>query len=282
MHLKIYGTAAAEGIPGMFCTCPVCAKARKLGGREIRTRSQALVDGRLLIDFPPDTYLHVLRDGLDLPSITALLLTHSHEDHLYASDFENRKPGFAHAGQLDVPLREPLRVYASSKAMEAVRTEHFMAEMEANRVIELHEIKAFEPFEVDDFKVTAVTANHNPATGPVCWVIERGGKTMLYGNDTGYFPDETWAYFAHAKPQFDFVSLDCTYMGIPSKRDGHMGLDINAEVRDRLQQLGCVNDNTVVCAHHFSHNGGFNHEELCAEAAKHGMIASYDGMEISF
>ena len=56
MKLKYLGTAAAEGIPVLFCDCDVCKKSMQLGGRNIRTRSQAIIDNTLLIDFPPDTY----------------------------------------------------------------------------------------------------------------------------------------------------------------------------------------------------------------------------------
>ena len=51
MKLKYYGTAAAEGIPGLFCNCRVCQNALKKRGKEIKTRSQALLDGKILIDF---------------------------------------------------------------------------------------------------------------------------------------------------------------------------------------------------------------------------------------
>ena len=51
MKIQYLGTAAAEGIPAIFCDCKTCQKARKLGGKEIRTRSQAIIDDRLLIDF---------------------------------------------------------------------------------------------------------------------------------------------------------------------------------------------------------------------------------------
>ena len=281
MHLKYYGTAAAEGIPGMFCTCPVCRESKRLGGKNIRTRSQALVDGRLLIDFPPDTYDHMLRYGLDLPSIKALLLTHAHQDHLYAQDFENRKPGFAHVGGWDVRHEEPLRVYATATAMEHVRAED-RDRLEARDVIELHEITAFEPFPVADFTVTAMTADHNPAAGPVIYAIERAGKAMLYANDTGYFPDATWEYLARAKPYFSYVSLDCTGMVMKDYRHGHMCLEVNAEVRGRLLSIGCADESTIFCAHHFSHNGGLIHEALVEEAAKVGLLVSYDGMEIEF
>ena len=70
MKIKYLGTAAAEGWPALFCDCPSCQKARELGGKNIRTRAQAVVDGRLLIDFGPDTYLHVIRDGLKLQLTT--------------------------------------------------------------------------------------------------------------------------------------------------------------------------------------------------------------------
>ena len=29
MKIKYYGTAAAEGIPGLFCSCEICENARK-------------------------------------------------------------------------------------------------------------------------------------------------------------------------------------------------------------------------------------------------------------
>ena len=37
----------------MFCRCELCEKARALGGKNIRTRSQALVNDDLLLDLPP-------------------------------------------------------------------------------------------------------------------------------------------------------------------------------------------------------------------------------------
>ena len=48
MKLQFLGTAAAEGFPALFCQCENCKRARELGGRNIRSRSQALVDGKIL------------------------------------------------------------------------------------------------------------------------------------------------------------------------------------------------------------------------------------------
>ena len=78
MRLRYLGTAAAEGCPALFCTCPLCTSARQGGGRDVRTRSQALVDDTLLIDFPADTYHHALSTPeLNLPALRHLLITHS-------------------------------------------------------------------------------------------------------------------------------------------------------------------------------------------------------------
>ena len=66
MKLLYLGTAAAEGLPASFCNCAICENARRVGGREVRSRAQLLVDGELLIDFPPDTYYHCLLHGLYL------------------------------------------------------------------------------------------------------------------------------------------------------------------------------------------------------------------------
>lgn len=50
MKLTYFGTAAAEGWPGIFCHCVYCERAKQLGGKNIRTRSQALLDDTLLFD----------------------------------------------------------------------------------------------------------------------------------------------------------------------------------------------------------------------------------------
>ncbi len=279
MTLKYYGTAAAEGIPGMFCTCPTCEKARRAGGRNIRSRSQALVDGHLLIDFPADTFMHVTQ-GLDLPSITALLITHAHHDHLYPSDFENRKPGFAHVGDTETPLESPLRIFASA-ATRLIIEKADRLDLRRYGVTELHTVEPFVPFDLDGYTVTGLKADHEAKIEPLIYLIEKDGKTLFYANDTGWFLDETWEYLAAVKPQMNFISLDCTGM-VNNYRRGHMGIETNLEVRERLLAIGCASEKTLFCHHHFSHNGELTYDEQLPIAEKDGFLVSYDGMEIAF
>ena len=44
MKIKYYGTSAGAGIPEIFCNCRVCNYARENKGKDIRTRSQAVID----------------------------------------------------------------------------------------------------------------------------------------------------------------------------------------------------------------------------------------------
>lgn len=105
MRIQYLGTAAAEGIPAIFCECDTCKKARSLGGRNIRTRSQAIINDRLLIDFPADTYMHFLQYNLPLAKIKHCIITHSHADHLYPNDLQMRKNGFSHLSDLEEPMQ---------------------------------------------------------------------------------------------------------------------------------------------------------------------------------
>ena len=275
MKIQYLGTAAAEAIPGLFCNCALCRHAREVGGKEIKTRSQALVDGEILIDFPMDTYLHVLHQGLDLRGIHHCLITHSHSDHFTPMEFWCRMPGIAH----DIG-EEPLHVYLTEAG-------YLQAQRELGRDflsprLSFHKIVPFADFTIGDYRIVPLAANHDPASDPVIYIIEKGEKSMLYANDTGIFPERTWEYLSTYGRTFDFVSLDCTAMALTGWRDSHMGLDTNRELYDRLVSMGLCDSHTTAYVNHFSHNGRLTHEELVEAAAKLGFGATYDGLTVAF
>lgn len=276
MKIQYLGTAAAEGIPALFCDCEVCRNARKIRGKEVKTRSQALIDDSILVDFPADTYMHVLNNGIRLDKIHTLIVTHSHSDHFYPQDFWCRSPGIGNNIE-----EKPLDVYVTAPGYAAA--EEFMA---ANNVpaerVALHRIEAFSPFESEGYRFIPLKADHDQKTEPVFYIVEHGKKTMLYAHDTGYFPDEVWEFLAKYKRRFDFVSLDCTGMLLPNYRHGHMGLSLCGEVYERLTEMGLCDKDTKACINHFSHNGLATHDELVEEAEKYGFLTSYDGCEIEF
>lgn len=282
MKIKYYGTCAAEGFPGLFCSCDVCERARKAGGKNIRTRSQSLIDGKILIDFPADTYLHVLNYGLDLRDIKTCLITHAHEDHLYERDFYYRTHGFAY--MKDEEKKEPLHIYASDKTGAVIRS-HLAANRQDERdpnSIRVHMIEPFEPFEVEGYKITPLEADHDITVQPLMYIIQKDGKSLLYAHDTGYFTERTWEMLEGSDICFDFVSLDCNNILQRGTVRNHLGLFMCQRVEERLRRCGCVDDHTKICINHFSHNGGLIHDELVPEAKKYGYKVAYDGAEFEF
>lgn len=280
MKITYYGTAASEGFPGLFCSCEPCERAREKGGKNIRTRSQALIDETLLIDFPADTYMHVLNHGLDLRKVETLLITHSHDDHLYPKDFEYRRHGFAYF-DVDVKDLTPITVYSSKISGESVVEIIDDLELDKCNCFVWKQAKAFTPFTVGEYKITALEADHDKRVDPFIYMIEKAGKALLYAHDTGRFKKNTWDYIEKSGVRFDFVSLDCTAI-IKDYETNHMGIAGGEETRKRLIEIGAADEKTQFCLNHFSHNGLLLHDELVEVAAEKDFLVSFDGAEFEF
>lgn len=275
MKLQYWGSGASEGWPALFCQCEACKKARKLGGPDIRTRSQALLDETVLLDFPADTYLHTLRYGKDLSAIRHILITHSHEDHFYPLDMMLKIAPYAHQQEA-----EQVSVYGNPTVigmLEDTITESGMDPKEVLRCIRPVTLKAYVPFAMDDYTVTPLLADHIPGEECFVYLIERAGKTLLYAHDTGIFPAETWEYLKGKR--LDLTSLDCTFV-TRSNRRRHMGLPETAETRKWLLEMGCATEDTIFVINHFSHNIPVLHQELSEEAKKVGFLTAFDGMTV--
>ena len=272
MKIKIFGTAAAEGFPAMFCECEHCNRARKSGGRNLRTRSQALVDDTLLIDFGPDTLSHTLYGGLDLTKVTDLLITHNHCDHLLTNDFENRKDGYC-----QIKNKKPLNIYATTPAIEKIG-ELCSADKKISEALILNEVTPFNKYKIGRYTVYPLKADHDPQTAPVFYLISNGEKNLLYATDTGRFPKETVDFLRDLKIKTDIIFIDCTAILLTGWSKSHMGLDTNILQIEELKQIGVVDNNTKVVLHHFSHNGGATYDELVPIAARYGFLVSFDGM----
>ena len=270
MRITYLGTAAAEGFPALFCRCEYCVEARRLGGKNIRTRSQSLINGDLLIDFPQDTYMHFLNNGIEGDKIKYLIVTHGHRDHFYFDDLDCRHGAFAH--NMSVPT---LKVIGSATTFKGI------AKMPPN--VELEVISAFETIELDGYKITALPARHMPGGEALNYIIESEDATLLYAHDTGYPYEDTFRFIEEKKIRFDMVSLDCTNVDIPISDEGsHMGFDNISRVLTRLREMGCTDDKTVCCVNHFSHNGNPIHSHLEERAKTVGCSVSYDGFSVEF
>ncbi len=280
MKIKYYGTAAAEGVPAPFCKCKVCEYSRKHGGKNLRTRSSALINDELLIDIGPDFVYHASFMGLPASSIEHLIITHAHHDHLYTHNLAMRADGFTNYSEADGYIPK-INIYGSMPAIDLIFDDLRKMGVHTRERWNLFEIAPFETKKIGDFQVTPYKANHAFNLYPYIYEIFDGEKRLLYGHDTGIFLEETWDYLEQNKPHFDLISLDCTYGLKLSDGDHHLGLGNCAEIKEKLIQMGCADDKTVFIVNHFSHNGS-SYDELLPIAKKKGFITSYDGLEIEF
>lgn len=274
MKIQYLGTAAYDAIPSPFCHCQTCRKSRTLGGRNIRTRSQALVNDDLLIDFNPDTLTHFLTYGIDWDRIDNCLITHSHSDHLYVSDITIPQYG-----------TDPHKVhyYAGKAGYEMIKTELESTPVMLSRdLAEVTQIEPHKEFTAGGYRVLPLPADHAPETSPVIYALEREGKRMLYAHDTGVFPEET-VQSLKSFGKFDLISFDCTGAAAPEDwRAHHMNLKTNLEMVERLTKEGIMDGSTIKVANHFSHNGLATYDEMVKLAQPYGFLVTYDGMVVEF
>lgn len=272
MKLTFLGTAAAEGMPAVFCNCGYCEEARRLGGKNIRTRSQALVNDDLLIDLPADTYAHFLGNGIRGDRIRQLLITHSHSDHFYPKELAMRQPPYGH--NMEVPR---LEIFCGEGAYRQLEERYPEAPGFA-----FTQIKPFTTVSAGAYRVTALPARHFPGDGALFYII-RGEKTILYAHDTGYFYEEVFEYIRKEGIRFDLATFDCTNVDIPIGDDGgHMGIPNILRVQARLEEMGAMDGGTVKIINHFSHNGNPLHHVLEKRMEGTGFLVSYDGMTVEF
>ncbi len=272
MKLTYLGTAASEGFPAVFCNCEHCKEAKKLKGKNIRTRSQAIINDDLLIDLPADTYSHFLNNDIDGDKIKYLIVTHSHQDHFYPKELGMRHGAFAHDMYVD-----RLKMYCSHGAYDLMNEisniKRYTVDFEA--------LSPFDTVVLGNYTVTALPARHFDGDGALFYIINDGTKTVLYAHDTGYFYDEVFDFIKDNNYIFDLISLDCTNIDIPISDEGnHMGLENIERLVKRLWEIGSVNEKTIKVINHFSHNAAPIHHKLEERVKDYGYIVSYDGMRV--
>ena len=276
MKIRYLGTAAAEGVPAMFCKCPVCANIRALGGREIRTRTQVLIDGVLSVDFPPEAYAHSLKYGFDCADISALLVTHSHMDHFYAHDFILR--GYRYASGFN----SPLRIFGNSE-VAAVFAECTRREMKPSVApnISMNVIEPCREYDVCGYRVLTLPANHCAEEQALLFYIERGKRGYLHLHDTALPDSCVYGFLSEHGAHADVVSLDCTYGGRTGiARPRHMNIEDGMQVKRRLVAAGVCDGHTRFVVTHFSHNSNPLTSNLAVLEREYGVIAAYDGLEL--
>lgn len=278
MKIKFLGTAAAEGFPSIFCNCKYCQKARELKGKNIRTRHQTLIDDKLLIDLPADTYFHALSNELRLDKVKYLILTHSHSDHFYPEELEMKVVPYAHNQQ-----SENLAIFGGKGTQKIfVETSNTFTVSGFQQKVIFNYIECYKPVEIGDgYRITSLPARHEFGNDARIYIIEKDGKTTLYAHDTGILYDEIYEYIEKNNIYFDFISLDCTNgeLLFPDE-SSHMGFNQIERVLKKLYEINAIDAKTIKYINHFSHNANPIQEVFEAIAKKYDLKVAFDGEEI--
>lgn len=272
MKITYYGTAAGEAWPGVFCECALCKEAIRRGGKNIRTRSQALINDDLMLDLPPDTLYHRLQYGLEIGPVKSLLFTHSHNDHCYTADLELLREPYSHT-------RKPLAVFGNGSVEQKLYND--AGEGSEHNRFSFTRLAPGDTVETAGYRVLALRATHTPKEECLFYRIEKDGKSVLYAHDTGVLTEENLRMLREAGGTLSLVSLDCTQQ-LHREQHYHMGIADAIDQKEVLLKEHLADEHTVFVLNHFSHNGGLLHEELERSAARYGMLASYDGLSIEF
>ena len=279
LTLTYLGTGAAEGIPSLFCACPVCENARREGGRAIKTRSCSLVGEDMLIDLSPDIFTQALHGHLELSQVKNIIFTHAHEDHMdvFALIMRSRD------GATKLPeVKEEsnfITVYGNAHVKERLEYE-FSQQPHANRDrIRFVKLEAGKELQVGEYAVFPIPANHIKTEECFLFAVSKGNSSFFYGNDTGLLQEESFSLLEGYQRTFDLVSLDISRGTLPG--DAHMGWDEVQETVRRMKQMGRINGNTKIYLNHYSHVCGLTSREFEEIANSEGMNLSYDGLQLN-
>ncbi len=282
-----YGTGAAEGIPNPFCSCPVCANARRVRGKEIRRRSMLRLSEETCIDLGADSFCQAIDYG-DFINLKHVLITHTHEDHFAQMMLNVRNMAIKRS-------REPLHIYLTDAAHDIVdfmissppimkgMTGRFVEE----GIVVFHRLEFGRAEFIAGMEVTPLKGNHKGNMGEYCanYLIRMtDGKMVYYGADTGYYFEET--FLALKKVRLDYLISECTFGLTEGRGDtpgGHLDAYSCMKIFKRLYDQNTLSGASQIYLTHINHYRG-THVELCDYFEKQKfpcrIEVACDGMEL--
>lgn len=273
MRVTFLGTAAAEGIPALWCECDHCRKAAMTGGKDRRRRTCYLVDADTMVDFGPDIHWQCAEFHVDPTGLKRILFTHPHSDHLNPAEFLWR----GEAGL--TRISHPVTVIGTQPVFdELLRGEGKQLSPADLSLVPL--LATPGKWQSDgDLEFLPLPAAHAPGKEAVIYLLRRNGKTLLIANDTGPLPEETWSRLSGIR--LDAAVIECALgLAWPDGGSSHLGCNLVLSVRRRLLEENCLAPTTPVFVTHLVHCGG-SHDELTRFFQPHGIEVAYDGLVLN-
>ncbi len=185
--IKFLGTGNAAGVPVRGCSCTVCIKAT--ANKDLRRESCCAViefgEQRILLD----AGVFDLKYRFPENSLTAILLTHFHPDHVQGL-FPFRWGG-----------NDSIDTYAPND-------KEGCGDLYKNPgVLNFYTLIAFDHFYIGEVLITPVPLTHSKITLGFCF--EHRNVKVAYLTDTVGLPKKTEAFLRYWKP--DVMVIDCAF-----------------------------------------------------------------------
>ena len=302
MKLTFLGTSAGENYPALWCHCPNCDYARKHGGKNLRQNSCTMLDDDIMLDLSNHAFQSALLFGLDLTAIRALLVTHNHKDHLYTHHLIWRtKPVMADYREMEpvetLDMKEAIHwmgsrmtplpfldIYGHESVYQAIlENDRYHQEREADAYkVAFHPLKRGEIVRRPDLDLTftAVSSRHSKPGSTYNYIIERGGKTLLYALDCGGHDDDMLQLIATHR--YDCVVIEGTFGLMPDVFSMHQNLQKNLNMLTFLNEHGLWKGKQNFIITHMSPHWTPPHEEYVELMKPYGIKVAYDGMAVEF
>ena len=208
MKLLFLGTGTSHGVPVIGCDCPVC-KSSDPHDKRFRCSAYVTVGGganaendknddekHILIDIGPDFRSQALEHNVR--KVDALLLTHSHADHLHGIDDLRifscdmfKKPD--NPRNMEKYNAPPIPIYTNRATVRDIkkRFDYFFRHCKeggGHAKVELTE--ASKAFETCGITVTPIPMMHGSlkTTG---WLLTEAGKSIAYLTDCSFISDDS-------------------------------------------------------------------------------------------
>jgi phosphoribosyl 1,2-cyclic phosphate phosphodiesterase len=286
LYLQFLGTSAGEQYPGLWCRCPTCTKARKLGGPNIRSNSCAFLFPDCMLDFGAEVFQQARKFNVPILDVRHLFMTHSHEDHFYPQHLlwrwmapdQELPPShdtFGPRFSSELPM---LDVYGNSDVCAFLAPHLDRIDGEERYRMRLHHVEYGVAGQAGDISYLALEGNHRDRTGnSVNYVLQRNGHTMLYALDTGWFHEHTLELMKQFR--YDLVVIEGTF-GYGADSAGHFNLDKLLRAIERFREDGLLKEGARFCATHICPHFSPVHDEYAPILAEHGITLAYDGMKV--
>ena len=263
MKLKFLGTGTSVGVPQIGCECPTCTST---DARDMRRRCSAYISydgGGFLIDTPPEMREACIQYGIK--KVDAVVLTHSHMDHVAGFDDVRRFNTINGVkGEDGKIIGKPMNCYAMSETAEQMRRIFPYVKPVKNELglyRPMIEFKNDDVFKIGPVNVTRLKVEHNfPCSG---YLLEDNERKIGYISDCHSLPDET----VEILQGVDVMILNCLRERF---HPTHMNLELTIKA---LRKIKPKKSYTIHMCHDLSH-------VQWLEKLPEGTEPAYDGLEI--